>query len=40
MPLWKLLGGNGSQIPVYASGINPTGSRQMAEAAMAGAIAR
>jgi len=34
MPLWKLLGGNGNRIPVYASGINPTGSRQMAEAAM------
>ena len=34
LPLWKLLGGNGSEIRVYASGINPTGSRQMAEAAM------
>ena len=34
MPLWKLLGGSGSQIKVYASGINPTGSRQMAEAAL------
>ena len=34
LPLWKLLGGNGSRIPVYASGINPTGSRQMAEAAL------
>ncbi|MBA2400465.1 MAG: mandelate racemase/muconate lactonizing enzyme family protein [Bradyrhizobium sp.] len=34
LPLWKLLGGNGSQIRVYASGINPTGSRQMAEAAI------
>jgi D-galactarolactone cycloisomerase len=32
--LWKLLGGNRSKIPVYASGINPTGSRQMAEAAL------
>src|SRR3954467_1892482 len=28
--LWKLLGGNSGRIPVYASGINPTGSRQMA----------
>ena len=34
LPLWKLLGGNGNRIQVYASGINPTGSRQMAEAAM------
>ena len=33
-PLWKMLGGSGSEIKVYASGINPTGSRQMAEAAM------
>jgi mandelate racemase/muconate lactonizing enzyme-like protein len=32
--LWKLLGGNRNQIRVYASGINPTGSRQMAEAAL------
>lgn len=32
--LWKLLGGNSGTIRVYASGINPTGSRQMAEAAM------
>jgi D-galactarolactone cycloisomerase len=32
--LWKLLGGNRRQIKVYASGINPTGSCQMAEAAM------
>jgi L-alanine-DL-glutamate epimerase-like enolase superfamily enzyme len=32
--LWKLLGGNGNTIKVYASGINPTGSRQMAEAAL------
>jgi D-galactarolactone cycloisomerase len=32
--LWKLLGGAGGKIPVYASGINPTGSRQMAEAAL------
>ncbi len=34
MPLWKLLGGHGSRIRVYASGINPTGSRQIAEAAL------
>ncbi len=33
-PLWKLLGGSGSTIKVYASGINPVGSRQMAEAAL------
>jgi D-galactarolactone cycloisomerase len=32
--LWKLLGGNGPAIKVYASGINPTGSREMGEAAM------
>ena len=32
--LWKLLGGSNDTIKVYASGINPTGSRQMAEAAM------
>jgi D-galactarolactone cycloisomerase len=32
--LWRLLGGAGSKIKVYASGINPTGSRQMAEAAL------
>ncbi len=35
VPLWKLLGGNSRTIKVYASGINPTGSREMAEAAMA-----
>lgn len=34
MALWKLLGGAGNRIRVYASGINPTGSRQMAEAAL------
>jgi len=34
MPLWKLLGGSGPTIRVYASGINPTGSEQMAEAAL------
>ena len=32
--LWKLLGGTGNRINVYASGINPAGSRQMAEAAL------
>ena len=34
MALWKMLGGNRNQIRVYASGINPTDSRQMAEAAL------
>jgi L-alanine-DL-glutamate epimerase-like enolase superfamily enzyme len=34
MPLWRLLGGAAPQIKVYASGINPTGSAGMAEAAM------
>lgn len=34
LALWKLLGGSRNQIRVYASGINPTGSRQMAEAAL------
>ena len=33
-PLWKLLGGNGATIRVYSSGINPTGSERMAEAAL------
>lgn len=33
-PLWRLLGGAGSRIKVYASGINPTGSRRMADAAL------
>ena len=32
--LWKLLGGSQSAIEVYASGINPTGSRDMAERAL------
>ncbi len=32
--LWKLLGGAGNRIKVYASGINPTGSQQIAEAAL------
>jgi L-alanine-DL-glutamate epimerase-like enolase superfamily enzyme len=34
-PLWKLLGGTSPRIGVYASGINPTGSVAMAEAALA-----
>jgi D-galactarolactone cycloisomerase len=34
VPLWKLLGGKSRTIRVYASGINPTGSRKMAEAAI------
>lgn len=33
-PLWRLLGGAGAAIKVYASGINPVGSRAMAEAAL------
>ncbi|MGN6113924.1 MAG: mandelate racemase/muconate lactonizing enzyme family protein [Nitrobacter sp.] len=33
-PLWKLLGGNGATIRVYSSGINPTGSEWIAEAAL------
>jgi D-galactarolactone cycloisomerase len=33
--LWKLLGGSGSKIKVYASGINPAGSERAAEAALA-----
>ncbi|MCA6107038.1 mandelate racemase/muconate lactonizing enzyme family protein [Bradyrhizobium cenepequi] len=32
--LWKLLGGARSRIKVYASGINPIGSAQMAEVAL------
>src|SRR6266536_5145930 len=32
--LWKLPGGAGNRIKVYASGINPTGSQQIAEAAL------
>jgi L-alanine-DL-glutamate epimerase-like enolase superfamily enzyme len=31
--LWRLLGGRSSAIKVYASGINPTGTQRMAEAA-------
>lgn len=34
-PLWRLLGGDGPTIKVYASGINPTGARHTAEAALA-----
>lgn len=33
--LWKLLGGAQATIKVYASGINPTGSREQAERALA-----
>lgn len=29
-PLWKLLGGSGPRIPVYASGLNPTGPEKLA----------
>jgi L-alanine-DL-glutamate epimerase-like enolase superfamily enzyme len=35
LALWKLLGGSSGTIKVYASGINPTGTQQMAEAALA-----
>jgi D-galactarolactone cycloisomerase len=34
MPLWRLLGGTMGRMRVYASGINPAGSVQQAEAAM------
>lgn len=34
MPLWRLLGGHSSRIKVYASGINPGGAAQTAEAAL------
>jgi D-galactarolactone cycloisomerase len=34
MALWKLLGGDRRKIRAYASGINPTGTRQTAEAAL------
>ena len=34
-PLWRLLGGSGDAIPVYASGINPAGSGEMAARALA-----
>lgn len=35
MPLWQLLGGQSGRIKVYASGINPGGAAQTAEAALA-----
>jgi L-alanine-DL-glutamate epimerase-like enolase superfamily enzyme len=35
LPLWKLLGGSGARIKVYASGINPTGALATAQAALA-----
>jgi len=35
LPLWRMLGGEQPTIRVYASGINPTGSKAMAEAALA-----
>ena len=35
LPLWRLLGGQSRRIKVYASGINPGGARQTAEAALA-----
>ena len=34
MPLWRLLGGRSGKIKAYASGINPGGARQTAEAAL------
>jgi L-alanine-DL-glutamate epimerase-like enolase superfamily enzyme len=34
MPLWRLLGGQSRRIKVYASGINPGGATQTAEAAI------
>lgn len=34
LPLWRLLGGQSSRIKVYASGINPSGAAQTAEAAL------
>jgi D-galactarolactone cycloisomerase len=34
LPLWRLLGGESSRIKVYASGINPSGAAQTAEAAL------
>ncbi len=33
-PLWRLLGGRSGKIKAYASGINPGGARQTAEAAL------
>lgn len=35
LPLWQLLGGQSGRIKVYASGINPGGAAQTAEAALA-----
>jgi D-galactarolactone cycloisomerase len=34
LPLWRLLGGQSGKIKVYASGINPAGAAQTAEAAL------
>ncbi|MBR0801481.1 mandelate racemase/muconate lactonizing enzyme family protein [Bradyrhizobium jicamae] len=34
LPLWRLVGGQSSRIKVYASGINPGGAAQTAEAAL------
>lgn len=34
LPLWRLLGGQSSRIKLYASGINPGGAAQTAEAAL------
>lgn len=34
LPLWRLLGGQSGKIKVYASGINPAGAAQRAEAAL------
>jgi len=34
LPLWRLLGGQSGKIKVYASGINPGGAAQTAEAAL------
>jgi L-alanine-DL-glutamate epimerase-like enolase superfamily enzyme len=34
LPLWRLLGGQSDRIKVYASGINPGGAAQTAEAAL------
>lgn len=34
LPLWRVLGGTSGRMRVYASGINPTGSAAMAEAAL------
>lgn len=34
LPLWQLLGGQSNKIKVYASGINPGGAAQTAEAAL------